>query len=654
VKGQASQDTGSGARWAAAFHPPTASAGAWGTWVLDVTVGQGGITTGGGLRCQLPDSWHAYMRNGAKGMQSEDEVSPNYVSAETPRPDVELSCTVEGGTTESVVKSNRVGLDGREGRYVYVTRVRVESGVLREGDAVRILYGDQRWGSPGFVAALHPEGPEEVVLHVDTGVGEHVPLVLGDPPTLEVVAGPPEELQVIAPSIVAVGEPNVLRVAVLDRHANLVRDARGTLHVTPDGVVSDMATTVELATEDLGRLHVPFTLTTEGVVRFSVTLDGVELGATSNPVKVVQDPGTKLYWGDLHSHAYRSFDAVGSRPHDYARDGAALDFFALTEHCERWPSGSWEDIVGQAREHEQLGRFVVFPAYEATFGEPWGHHNVYFEDADHAVASVVDEVVGAHNGTLLELWAALQDSGALTIPHHTGVAFGASTRGNIPGSSTPNPDWRHHDADLRRLIEIYSGHGQSESYDPAHPLSYDRSLFSTNSSRAGPYYAQDAWLQGHVLGVIASSDNHRAQPGRPELGLAAVWANELSAKAVFGQLRARRTFGAVGGRILLEFTLDDRPMGSVLSATTGDIEVEVHGTGVIDLIEVVAADLGAGGWKLAHRWEPGVQDFADRWHDPSPLDRGLYYVRMRQRGQYRGRIPMAWSSPIWVLPDGKP
>lgn len=111
---------------------------------------------------------------------------------------------------------------------------------------------------------------------------------------------------------------------------------------------------------------------------------------------------------------------------------------------------------------------------------------------------------------------------------------------------------------LQTTVEIYSERGQSEYYDPNHPLSYENCSPSGTSS-GGPHYARDAWVAGQRLGVIASSDNHTASPGQPHRGLAAVYAEDLTREAIFDAIAARHTYGTTGQRILLDFKVDGQP-----------------------------------------------------------------------------------------------
>ena len=635
-------DLPAGCAW---FADDVIVAASWGSYVLSYRVGQQVLPTGATLRVQLPDSWHAWRRNGAKGVQSTVPAADNYVSARNRSGTATVRCEVEGGETDEVVKSNRRGIDGREGRYVYVIRVTVEEGTLAAGDLVEIVIGDQSSGSRGLAAALQPQGPEPVAVAIDPGDGHGQRLLPQDcSPVLEVHPGGVHEVLAYAPSLAGRGERATLRLVTVDAEGNRVAASDADLEVGVHHGGADLGPVRR--TELPGCYEADFTPTRAGVLRLLVRC-GQAPDVMANPSWISRDlPPHRVFWGDLHSHADHSFDGVGRFPYEYARDVACLDFYALTEHCERWADGDWEFLVEQAAKFHDPGRFVTFLAYEATFSEPWGHHNVYFRDPSDAV------VLGANTGTVLDLWAVLRERRALTIPHHTGVAFSPKTGGSIPGSTSPAVDWQHHDPGLRRAVEIYSGHGQSEFYDPAFDLSYENSDFSTNTSRPGPHYARDAWERGHELGVVASSDNHRAQPGRGELGLAAVLAAHRERDDIFDALYGRRSYGTTGARMLVDADVDGIALGR--RGTAGPhptCRIRVSGTADLETVELFSGVPGrAGSVEVAASWRPDGPDFEARWRDerkPSVAGR-LYYVRARQCQPYRGRKPTAWTSPIWI------
>ncbi|MEE2636785.1 MAG: DUF3604 domain-containing protein, partial [Acidobacteriota bacterium] len=166
--------------------------------------------------------------------------------------------------------------------------------------------------------------------------------------------------------------------------------------------------------------------------------------------------------------------------------------------------------------------------------------------------------------------------------------------------------------------------------------------------------------------------DHRSQPGKPHWGLAAVSAPELTREAIFDGLHARRTYGTTGARILLDFRVNDAPMGSEIAldaplpdtcagtspecgAVAADtaalaprFRVNAHGTDIIEVIEILRYSMPDGGFRVIEELRPNAIDVEWSGRDAGFRDDAIYYLRLRQREQVRGRIVMAWSSPIWV------
>ena len=198
-------------------------------------------------------------------------------------------------------------------------------------------------------------------------------------------------------------------------------------------------------------------------------------------------------------------------------------------------------------------------------------------------------------------------------------------------------------------MEIYSCWGQSEN--PSMDR-WDKGM----TPGAG---AWEALRRGYRLGMIASSDNHVGMPGRSYQhdrqvhtpfpgGLAAVWAPELTREALFDALKSRRCYGTTGARIILDFTLNDQPMGSILEVEGGEVSREVYayvrGTDAINRVEVVQNG------KVVETGTPHHRDRQDvyslKWRDTTALEaNAYYYIRVIQTDG-----EMAWSSPIWIKP----
>ena len=108
---------------------------------------------------------------------------------------------------------------------------------------------------------------------------------------------------------------------------------------------------------------------------------------------------------------------------------------------------------------------------------------------------------------------------------------------------------------------------------------------------------RDALARGYRLGLVGSGDSHDGHPGLVQLadgasgGLAGVFARDLTRESVLAALRARHVYATNGPRIVLQVTLDGRPMGSIVPAGSGGtLAVEVAAPGPIEAVELVTRE----------------------------------------------------------------
>ena len=657
------QDTSGGS---VTVNPAEGVAAHYGTWTVTYRAGRNGIRQNGGIRVQLPDSWHAGIRNSANRLQSSDPRGENHVSARCSRDGVKLRTWVEDepGAGVTLVKNARHSLDGRFERYVYVTRVWVTEGELQEGDTLSLIYGDTSGGSKGMRASVIRTHPEPILVAVDSS-GTGTFLMHPDHPTLMSHAGPPAELMVWGPATLVVGKQAELGLAAVDANSNPAPfDGEVELRITKGR--AKLPTTVRFQSQD-GWMSVPFVPTETGILRVEarVTREAswteprpliprdmpfgeiapVQTGmrAFGNPMKVFEtEPKLKIYWGELHSHTHYSWDGVGDDNFRYARNVSGLDFYAMTDHTipavGKYTQGLgphvWEEYTAKTDHYYEPGRFATIHAYELSFGAPYGHHNVFFRNRPGALLCEGDV-------SLPELWNALKAGEALTIPHHTG--------------KFPNPVfWYPHNDELDRNIEIYSAHGLSEAYDPRGPLAFERIEFTDAAKSVhGPQFVQDAWIAGLQLSAIASTDDHRAHPGQLHYGRAAVAATGLTREEVFDGLYHRRTYATTGVKILLDFSINGQPMGGKVSVNSSPrLEVEAHGTDEIEFVEILRYSKSDGAFLVIETLYPDGPDFTWSNTDAGFKEDSIYYVRLRQVRLVRTRVAMAWSSPIWVKRTG--
>ena len=138
-------------------------------------------------------------------------------------------------------------------------------------------------------------------------------------------------------------------------------------------------------------------------------------------------------------------------------------------------------------------------------------------------------------------------------------------------------------------------------------------------------------------------------------GLACVVARELTRDAIWEALNERRCYATTGDRILLDFTLNDAPMGTDLAVDLKaygprNFTMRVAGTHRIDSIELLRNN------KVVYSATPRSDVWEGEWTDTEslaalaltptfPHDRPFvfYYLRVRQ-----GNRQSAWASPIWL------
>jgi len=570
--------------------PPRARVGEPGRFSIVFAAGPLGIDEGGVLFFQASPYW------GWGTPQVEDPQFPGFT---------EVTTQAQGVTLEPETVGPQLLAIGIAGRR------------LEPGEQVRIDYGS---GPAGTEVDRFAERGSQFWLAVD-GNADGIRSFLADPPTVEVAPGPPRMLLLHLPSVARPGATVRLTAAVLDAAGNTGLPVEGEiiLEEVPEGV--EVKRRIVLDQEMGGRITVPLVAREPGLVRLRANgPDG--LSAESNPMLVTRE-GPRILWGDLHGHSNFS-DGTGL-PEDYyryARDVAALDVAALTDH-DHWgipfldaAPVLWEEIRKQTQSFYEPGRFVTVEGYEWT-SWIYGHRHVLHFGTGLELRSSIDPAFD----TPTELWNSLRGEPVLTIAHHS-AGGPIATDWSIP----PDPE-------LEPITEIVSVHGSSESPDSPGPI------YSPVSGN----FVRDALARGYRLGFVGSGDGHDGHPGLSHLasgggGLVAILSEESTRESVLAALRARRTYATNGARIILDVELDGRPMGSVVPVSaSGRLVVRVITPDPLDRIDLVAdgqvVDSIPGE-------EKRVLAFESKIRSSGP---GALYVRVIQKNG-----GAAWSSPFFL------
>jgi len=580
-------------------------AGSVGTWTVTHTVGPRGIANGGKVRVSA-----GHDSDWGRGQTTHPDQL-NYIT-----------CHVVGDARlRAQVSVQFIPCAD----WTWCAEARVTEGELLEGDSIRVVFGDSSGGSPGYRCQTFEESTCRLFVSVDNegdGLFRETP----NPPSFSVVGGAPVHIKLIAPAIVRPGEPFSLLIRSEDQYLNvstvefspqIALEAVGPVDNLPDNVLWPDQGRAIARIEGLS-------CKSEGIFYIRAKDPKSRAIGLSTPIKCAAN-GPKLFWGDIHAHSYL-MDGTGT-PEDnfrYARDVAGLDFFSLADHCDidgdltqiSRPE-QWELVKEQTRRFYEPGRFVTLLGYELAQEE--GDYNVYYRTDD------ADWFIPATTPWELFRWLRARRLEAVVIPHMT--TYPVPVRGY---------DLNYYDPEFVKLIEITSCHGTGDFFGGPRPLC---------TCQPGGY-VQEALARGHRLGLMGSSDGHQGKPGntrqRYDNGLIGVYAQELTRDAVFDAMKRRHCYAATNARIVLEFEINQVPMGQDLSlwepTRFKHIRLSVAGTAPLKHVDILKNNQVIFSPKVAGLTYEG------RWVDETPTSREDYYVL--RVAQTDGE--MAWSSPIWV------
>lgn len=547
---------------------------------LTFRVGDGGLDAYGHIAVECPLAGLQILK---PGITFRAHIAYVSVSCSNPRPELDLTLS------DSILD------------------LLIRGFPLKKGDEVTFLIGDPR-GNPARMPLQAQRYPFPIAVDAhNMGIYQRI----AEFPVLEVVGDVAQQLDIIAPAVVELGEPFDLYVRAVDgMNANPDPSYAGCVRLICTDPVAELPSMGEMS--DVEHVIRGIRLQTPGVHRITAIDEGNGLIGVSNPIATSDfySEGYRVFFGDIHGHNWNC-DGRGSTDEYYrwARDVRRLDFAALTNHVEgakRFDvSDFWPEVIAKAKEYYTPERFVTFLAFEWGSWERFGDKCVYYLDDDGPYFAANDE----RTDTPAKLWAALRGRVAITIPHHS--KYGGQT------------DWHYHDEELQPVVEIYSMWGNSES--------------------GSACSVQSAWARGYRLGVIAGSDTHLGQPGNPHCGLAAILAKRLTREALFTALKVRRCYATTGSRILLDFRVNGVPMGGVVQKEADcrevKVEVKVAGTAPLEKVEVVRDN------QVVYTHFPDSWSTKFIWRDSSTLStlQTFYYLRV---SQVDGE--MAWSSPVWI------
>jgi hypothetical protein len=515
-------------------------AGSLVNWKLVYHVGKYGIDDGGSIRIarrsvcdEEPPQFKEHLLSGYTSVQTSRDIRLEYFFS----------------------------LRGHIRPFRAALQIDVRDGSLYEGDTVTIFFGDNSHGGPGIRAQSFREEERIFKVLVDpfgTGRFEEIE----DSPSIRVIGGPADRIEVVTPSMVVSDKPFDVIVRALDSFGNRSDNYKGKiefkgLEYSPDSYV--------------------FNETDRGAHRFTIKLKEVGLktikvienngrSAESNPLIVqAEEPAYKLFWGDMHGQTKQT---VGTGSVDeyfsFLRDVAGMDFGGWQGNDFQITRELWDEVKKKTKQYTEPERFLLFLGYEWSGLTPaGGDYNIYFlgDDeeifrSDHwLIEDRSDEKTDRY--PINKLWEEFRGRRDVMAIAHVGGRHG-------------NLDFW--DSERVPLIEIHSHHGTFE------------------------WLLEDAIRRGIKVGFIATSDDHACRPGltltsgnfTTKGGYTAVYAKKLKKEALWEAFWSRRTYGTTGERIILDFRVNGHIMGEEIDTNTlPKIKVKVHGTKSLHSVDVM-------------------------------------------------------------------
>ena len=586
-------------------------AGTQGTWRLRITVAEGTLS---GADRIIVDRYNLQLAH-APHTEADGGRRRDWV-------------TVSGPDHAQV----HVELPSRDKQLLVV----VDSGELRAGDTVELLFGDRSNGAAGseaFWSATRGRLHVQVMRGGETVSSVHLPIDIVAHPRLD-------RLRLLGPSTARPGEQVALHLIAFDRNRNVITDFASTVTFRPLTGIEQLPARVAFTPDHLGVLVVQARVSAAGVYRIEChTAEGTT--ACSNPIVCDPQLTRQLLWGDLHNHAWgdismllmhdRTWKLDPAARHDQARrvgryDYAAPGAMAMPDGPER--EEIWQAYRDGVASHDHPGQYVPFLAME-MHPEPHGSgdRNLILKgdvaSPPMRMRSPVQDVYAAYSG--------MQD--AILETHIGGQP----------------PNWKIYQPAQEQMIEVSSGFGNAEwllqwglqlGFRPALTAASDLHLGLLGAPRAVETFRGRFGYSDRRLRVRDSGF------GSGPVG--AVWASEKTRDQLWQGMSERNGYGTSGTRMFLDLRVGGQAMGEIV-ASPGPLRVQlrVHAEAPVERIDLIA------GGHVAWSDRPGTLDVnVDLTLTPQETPRAPWlYFRVRQvDGEFGWTAPVWLTDPAWTAP----
>ncbi|MHC4124267.1 MAG: hypothetical protein ACYSSI_11885, partial [Planctomycetota bacterium] len=440
----------------------------------------------------------------------------------------------------------------------------------------------------------------------------------------------PKCLRLLGPTIIDRSERFSLNLVVFDINRNVVDSFGGTvIFDAPEGI-SGLPQKYTFKPADKGiKIFSGISISKTGIFRISVSLENSLLKTRSNPLICKDNPDERIFWGDLHSHAWgddamfmmydRNEKIDPFTRHKQARSVGRYDYaapaaMAMPDTPER--SKIWQVYLDAYDKSNETGKYVPFIAMELHPGYA-GDRTLIFKNRETEVP-----ISCRPTSTVEDVYEKYGDRKDAILETHIG---------GYP------PNFDEYKPENVKMVEVASGFGNAEwllqmvlqgEFYPAVTGASDVHLGLSGAPRAVETFRGRF---GKYLNVRDSGFG--AGPA------GAVIADRCERNSIWKSLMERKSYATSSDRIYLNLDADGFHMGQI--ADIGEcfnLNLSVSGQELIERIDLMV------GTYLAKSLFPDKLDISwDIWFDRHKMPPGKwFYFRVKQTNS-----EYAWTAPVW-------
>ncbi len=505
--------------------------------------------------------------------------------------------------------------------------VSVEQGVFKKGDSFEVTVGDTSEGSKGSETYWTVS---EAKIFLIAEYDQQIDICDKEPVT---ILGLPHHevtyIRVLLPTVVKPQEKFDVLISVYDRNSNIIEDFTDIVLLEDTTGFENICSVTDFKTNgEKGVIIQPDVFcSVEGVYRIKARLKDSNECFVSNPVKVLEHPKNRVFWGDLHAHGWgdRSMYIMSGNTekmnpfgrHYQAHKQCRLDFCAIGPMSMPKINAQeiWDTYKQACISYDIQNKYVPFLSYESHPGQREGDRNIFFKHLDEQLPPVyetslyeVEGLYGKRDDVIME------------------VHIGGST-----------PKWDVYQCQSDRMVEVISAFGNAE------------------------WLMQKALGLGMKFAVCGCTDLHAGLQGGPravETGrgrngkilfqrdcaygsgpLTASVTDGLTRNKIWNSFTTGSTYATSGARMYVDFTFNGASMGETVKVTDKmSYSLCCHGTDIIQKIDLIC------GRNVVATHQPGTADFeiSGTVHAKN-LNGEWVYLRIKQVDEH-----YAFTTPVWL------